>query len=147
VRLDLALNGALNDAAVSVFAAKREYEGPRPISMIRYLSFNGLLPIVPGLTRRVGKQIQVRAQGRWVAGDRWTPPAQTPGSPGYPSPDAAFASAAGTVLSALTGRSYAARAAQAASLAAREGVELPQDATAGTRIGRAVGARALAHGR
>jgi hypothetical protein len=147
VRLDLALNGALNDAAVSVFGAKRAYEAPRPISMIRYLAFNGQLPIVPGLTRRVGKQIQVRAQGRWVAGDRWTPPVHTPASPGYPSAEAAFASAADTVLTALTGRSYAARAAQAAALAAREGVELPQDGIAGTRVGRAVGARALAHGR
>ncbi|HEV7639252.1 MAG TPA: ASPIC/UnbV domain-containing protein, partial [Gaiellaceae bacterium] len=147
VQLDLALNGALNDAAVSIFGAKRAYEAPRPISMIRYLAFNGQLPIVPGLTRRVGKEMQVRAQGRWVAGDRWTPPVQTPASPGYPSADAAFASAADTVLTALTGRSYAARAAQAAALAAREGVELPQDATAGTRVGRAVGARALAHGR
>jgi hypothetical protein len=147
VRLDLALNGALNDVAVSVFGAKRAYESPRPISMIRYLAFTGQLPIVPGLTRRVGKQIQVRAQGRWVAGVRWTPPVQTPASPGYPSADAAFASAADTVLTALTGRTYAARAAQASALAGREGVELPQDATAGTRVGRAVGARALARAR
>jgi hypothetical protein len=148
VRLDLALNGALNDAAVSVFGAKRADESPRPISMIRYLAFNGQLPIVPGLTRRVGKQIQVREQGRWVAGDRWTPPAQTPASPDYPSADAAFASAADTVLTPLTGRrTYAARAAQAAALGAREGVELPQDATAGTRVGRTIGARALAHSR
>jgi hypothetical protein len=72
---------------------------------------------------------------------------ETPASPGYPSADAAFASAADTVLTALTGRSYADRAAQTAALSAREGVELPQDATAGTRVGRAVGARALAQAR
>jgi hypothetical protein len=115
--------------------------------MIRYLAFNGQLPIVPGLTRRAGNQIQVRSQGRWAAGDRWTPPAQTPASPGYPSADAAFASAAQTVLTALTGRDYSARATQAAALGAREGVELPRDATAGTRVGRAAGARALAQRR
>src|SRR5205823_14529438 len=42
------LNGALNDAAVSAWAAKRTYQAPRPISMIRYLAFNRQLPLVDG---------------------------------------------------------------------------------------------------
>jgi ASPIC/UnbV protein/VCBS repeat protein len=144
VRLDLALNAALNDAAVSVYGAKRSYESPRPISMIRYLAFNGQLPIVPGLTRRVGTQIQVRSQGRWVNGARWTPPVATPASPGYPSAEAAFAAAADTVLTKLTGHSYAARATQASAVAAREGIELSPDTRAGQQVGAQVARRALA---
>src|SRR6185437_7914492 len=91
VEVDLALNAALNDTAVAAYGAKRTYQTPRPISMIRYLAFNGRLPIVAGLTRRAGKTVEVRVGGRWVRGDRWAPPAPTPPSPGYPSTDAAFA--------------------------------------------------------
>ena len=54
LRLYRTLNGALNDAAVSAWAAKREYQAPRPVSMIRYLAFNGQLPIVVGVSKRVG---------------------------------------------------------------------------------------------
>src|SRR5262249_9193077 len=66
VRLELALNGALNDTAVGAFGAKRAYQSPRPISMIRYLAFQGQssdrsapsysadgLPLVPGLIELV----------------------------------------------------------------------------------------------
>jgi Na+-translocating ferredoxin:NAD+ oxidoreductase RnfD subunit len=124
IRLDLVLNRALNDAAVSAYAAKRQYDTPRPISMIRYLAFNNQLPIVSGLTRRAGNVTQVRLRGRWVRGDKWTPPAATPASPGYPSADAAFAAAAGFVLNrpvAYTG--------------VAGGIELPGDVAAGKRIG------------
>ena len=41
VKLYVALNGALNDAAIVVWGAKRAYRSPRPISMIRYLAFQG----------------------------------------------------------------------------------------------------------
>lgn len=37
IKLYLALNGANHDAAVAAWAAKRHYDSPRPISMIRYL--------------------------------------------------------------------------------------------------------------
>jgi ASPIC and UnbV/FG-GAP-like repeat len=144
VRLDLALNAALNDAAVSVYGAKRAYESPRPISMIRYLAFTGQLPIVPGLTRRAGNRIEVRSQGRWVDGARWTPPLPTPASPGYPSADAAFAAAADTVLTKLTGQSYAARDGQASALASRAGLELDADTQAGRAVGAKVAQRVLA---
>jgi Na+-translocating ferredoxin:NAD+ oxidoreductase RnfD subunit len=140
VELDLALNAALNDAAASVYAAKRAYESPRPIEMIRYLAFNDELPIVAGLTRRVGGVVQVRLHGRWVRGDRWTPPAATPPSPGYPSADAAFAFAARAVL----GRSVDGRAAAAAQTGVEAGTELPTDVAAGRRIGTAAGRHALA---
>jgi hypothetical protein len=38
VKLYLALNGALHDAAVSAWGAKRHYDYVRPISMIRYMA-------------------------------------------------------------------------------------------------------------
>ncbi len=139
VRLDLALNAALNDAAVSAWAAKREYQSPRPISMIRYLAFNNELPLVPGLIKRVGKEQLVLRAGRWVPGARWSPLAPTPPSPGSVSGDSAFASAAGAVLSALTGRSFAGEAARAASQGAERGTELAGDVAAGRTLGAKVG--------
>ena len=72
VRLDLALNGALNDAAVAAWGAKRTYQAPRPISMIRYLAFNNQLPLVPGLIKSAGGQQLVLRAGRWVPGARWS---------------------------------------------------------------------------
>jgi hypothetical protein len=112
--------------------------------MIRYLAFNGQLPIVPGLTRRAGNSIEVRSQGRWVDGGRWTPPLPTPASPGYPSADAAFAAAADGVLTKLTGHSYAARDEQASALASRAGIELDADTRAGRAVGAKVATRVLA---
>lgn len=62
VRLYLALNGAVHDAAIAAWGIKREYNAVRPISMIRYLAGQGQstdpsgpsysregLPLVPGL--------------------------------------------------------------------------------------------------
>jgi hypothetical protein len=62
VKLYLALNGALHDAAVQCWGTKRRYDGVRPISMIRYLGGRGQssdpqgpsydplgLPLEPGL--------------------------------------------------------------------------------------------------
>src|SRR5262249_62052911 len=62
VKLYFALNGALHDAAVATWGAKRRYQSVRPISMIRALAFQGQssnphessfspdgLPLVPGL--------------------------------------------------------------------------------------------------
>ena len=75
--LDLALNGALNDAAVAAYGAKRRYQTPRPISMIRYLAFNGQLPLVAGLTRRDGKNDRgaaPRPLGAWQTSGRRAPP-------------------------------------------------------------------------
>ncbi|MGZ4334415.1 MAG: FG-GAP-like repeat-containing protein [Gaiellaceae bacterium] len=140
VELDLLLNGALNDAAVSAYGANRTYPAPRPISMIRYLAFTDGLPIVPGLTRLTGGTIEVLLRGRWVRGDRWTPPAPTPPSPRYPTAAAAFASAAERVL----GPAVAARAARAAAVGVANGVELPRDVAAGRSLGRAVATRVLA---
>ena len=107
--------------------------------MIRYLAFNGRLPLVAGLTRRDGKTTEVRFHGRWVRGDLWTPRASTPASPGYPSTDAAFAYAARQVL----GSAVDSHAGHAAQLGVTQGTELAADAAAGQALGTAVGKRAL----
>jgi Na+-translocating ferredoxin:NAD+ oxidoreductase RnfD subunit len=139
VRLDLALYGALNDAAVSAWGAKRAYSSPRPISMIRYLAFNMELPLVPGLIKRVGGQQLVLRAGRFVPGARWSPLAPTPPSPGWASGDSAFAYAANEVLTAFTGHSFAGQAARAATQGVDRGTELPGDVTAGRILGTKVG--------
>ena len=146
LRLYRTLNGALNDAAVSVWDAKRTYQAPRPISMIRYLAFNGLLPLVPGVSKRVGRTVYVREGGRWVSGAAWAPPVPTPASPGWASEGSAFASAADTVLTALTGRSFAAEAHRFATAGLAEGIETPADEAAGRTVGVMVGKLALAKG-
>jgi Na+-translocating ferredoxin:NAD+ oxidoreductase RnfD subunit len=143
VRLDLALNGALNDAAVSAWEAKRRYQSPRPISMIRYLAFNNQLPTVPGLIKRVnGTEFVLRA-GRWMSGARWSPLAPTPPSPGWVSGGSAFAYAADEVLTAFAGRSFSGQAARAASEGVERGTELRVDVTAGRTLGTKVGKLAL----
>ena len=62
VKLYFALNGAVHDAAIAAWGLKGRYDGPRPISMIRYMGRLGQssdpngpsydpegLPLVPGL--------------------------------------------------------------------------------------------------
>jgi len=169
VRLDFALNGALEDAAIAAWGAKRAYQAPRPISMIRYLAFQGQssdprapsfskdgLPLVPGLVELVTKsssatgerhaalaadvgQVAVRSQGRWILGARWTPPVQTPASPGWVSEGSAFASAAGEVLTALRER-----AARLAGAGLAGGIATPADEAAGRALGVRAGRLALA---
>jgi hypothetical protein len=53
VKLYFALNGALHDAAIAAWGAKRRYDSARPISMVRYLAAKGELPLVPGRVERV----------------------------------------------------------------------------------------------
>ena len=107
--------------------------------MIRYLAFNNQLPLVPGLIKRVGGQQLVLRAGRWVPGERWSPLAPTPPSPGWASGDSAFAYAADTVLTALTGHSFAAQAARAATQGVDRGTELPGDVAGGPHLGMKVG--------
>ncbi|HEX5448727.1 MAG TPA: FG-GAP-like repeat-containing protein [Gaiellaceae bacterium] len=133
VHLYLKLTGALNDAAVSVWHAKREYQAPRPISVIRYLAFNNLLPITPGLVEKKDGKLYVRKLGKWVLGGSWTPPGTTPASPGGISEGAAFAAAAEQVL----GPSVA----KYATLAERAGLALGVETAADEAAGRAVGAK------
>ena len=103
VKLYFALDGALHDAAIATWGAKRAYQSVRPISMIRSLAFAGQssdrhgpsfstggLPLVPGLVELVTKasrspggrhaglaghvgEVAVRTARGWVLGTRWTP--------------------------------------------------------------------------
>jgi hypothetical protein len=174
VRLYLGVGATLNDAAVATWGAKRKYVAPRPISMIRYLAFQGQstdpnapsynkegLPLVPGLIELVTKQssssgqpqaalashvgqVAVMLQGRWILGAGWTPPASTPASPGWPSEASAFSYAAAGVLTALTGRSFERQAEQVSQSGIAGGIETPADVTAGRSVGATVGKRAEA---
>ena len=174
VTLYLALNGALNDAAVATYGAKRAYQSPRPISMIRYLAFQGQasdpkapsyntqgLPLVPGLIELITKQssapgqpqaalkadvgqVAVLSQGRWVLGARWTPPVPTPASPGWVSEGSAFSYAAARVLTALTGHSFEQQAEQLSQAGVAGGIETPPDVAAGRALGTTVAKRVLA---
>ena len=68
VKLYLALNGAVHDAAIAAWGLKGHYDSARPISMIRYLAEQGQssdpalphyskegLPLIPGLIELVTK--------------------------------------------------------------------------------------------
>jgi hypothetical protein len=148
IRLYLGVNGALNDASVAAWGAKRAYQPPRPISMIRYLAFQGQsssrkqphysadgLPLVPGLIESRAGKIEVLSQGRWVDAAAWSPPVATPASPGGVAEASAFAHAAGRVLAALTGRSYAAQIRKASMAPVADGIDVPSDVRAGRLIG------------
>jgi hypothetical protein len=144
LRVGFALNGALANAAVATWGAKRQSQAPRPISMIRYLAFEDQLPLVAGLVERDGSTVRVKRAGQWVAGDRWTPLAATPPSPGGVSEDSAFAWAANEALRAATGRSYAGRAARLAGLGLAGGTDAPGAVTVGRAAGSAAAQAALA---
>jgi Na+-translocating ferredoxin:NAD+ oxidoreductase RnfD subunit len=156
VRLYLGLGGALNDAAVATWGAKRAYLAPRPISMIRYLAFQGQssdpkqpdysrdgLPLVPGLVELRGGKVEVLSRGRWIDGAAWSPPAATPASPGGVAEGSAFASAAGRVLTALAGRSFASQVRQASAAPLADGIDVPSDTIAGRALGERVGTLVL----
>ncbi|HTZ06382.1 MAG TPA: FG-GAP-like repeat-containing protein [Gaiellaceae bacterium] len=164
VKLYFALNAALHDAAIAAWGAKRAYQAPRPISMIRYAAFQGQssdpkqpsynaegLPLVPGLVELITSktkgplaadlgQVAVKTRTGWVLGTRWTPLRQTPASPGWVSGDSAFAYAAVAVLGHVTGAASFVAAAQNASASGLEaGIDIPADDEAGARLGTAAG--------
>jgi hypothetical protein len=69
VKLYLALNGAVHDAAIAAWGLKGHYDGVRPVSMIRYMASLGQssdparatynkqgLPLVPGLIELITKE-------------------------------------------------------------------------------------------
>jgi ASPIC and UnbV/FG-GAP-like repeat/NQR2, RnfD, RnfE family len=161
VRLYFSLNAALHDAAIAAWGAKRTYQSPRPISMIRYLAFQGQssdkrsasysregLPLVHGLTElSTTGRVLVLERGRWVPGASWTPSEPTPPSPGWVSEESTFAYAANGVLTALTGRSLAADAARLAQAGVDGGIETPADEAAGREVGADVGRLVLAKAR
>jgi hypothetical protein len=146
VEVSFALNAALSDAAIATWGAKRVYQSPRPISMIRYLASQGPsgLPLFPGLTRLVAGEVEVRTRWGWVAAASWTPPQPTPPSPGWVAAGSAFAYAADAALTALTGRSFELRAQQASRAGVAAGIQVPADEAGGRRLGTTVGGNAVA---
>jgi hypothetical protein len=156
VRLYLGVGAALNDAAIAAWGAKRSYQAPRPISMIRYLGFQGQssdrkregysadgLPLVPGLVELRGAKLEVLSRGRWIPAAAWSPPAATPASPGDVAEASAFAYSAGRVLAALTGHPFAKQVRQASVAALANGIDVPSDVTAGRAVGERVAALVL----
>ena len=123
VKLYLALNGAVHDAAVAAWGLKGHYDSVRPISMIRYLGGNGLLPTMPDLVERRRGETFVRAWAgfpkdpatqasgvRWIRAVDWVPyqlpTFVTPAFAGYVSGHSTFSRAAAEVLTAFTGSSF-----------------------------------------
>jgi hypothetical protein len=114
VKLYLALNGAVHDAAVAAWGVKARYDSVRPISMIRYLGARGELPLVPGLVERRGAETYVRAWHpdgvRWIRAVDWIPYQRptfvTPAFAGYVSGHSTFSRAAAEVMTAFTGSEY-----------------------------------------
>jgi ASPIC and UnbV/FG-GAP-like repeat len=98
VKLYFALNGALHDAAVAAWGAKRRYETARPISMIRWLAAEGKLP------RRVRSWLGTVRTEDWLPYQR--PTFVTPAFPGYVSGHSTFSRAAAEVLTAATGTPF-----------------------------------------
>ena len=164
VRLYLGVDAALNDAAVATWGAKRAYLAPRPISVIRYAAFQGQstdrcrvcrgtgpqeayspdgLPLVPDLIEFHDGKVEVLSRGRWIDGAAWSPPSATPASPGGVAEGSAFAHAAGRVLAALTGHSYATQIREASTAPLADGIDIPSDLTAGRRLGERVAALVL----
>ncbi|MDO8484190.1 MAG: vanadium-dependent haloperoxidase [Candidatus Limnocylindrales bacterium] len=77
VKLYLALNGAVHDAAIAAWGLKGQYDSSRPISLIRYMGGLGQssdpslpsydregLPLVPGLIELITKDSTVSGQPR-----------------------------------------------------------------------------------
>jgi hypothetical protein len=77
----------------------------------------------------------VLSRGRWVYGAAWTPPLATPASPGGVAEGSAFATAAGRVLTVLTGRSHATQIREASTAPVADGIDVPSDVTAGRKVG------------
>ncbi|GGR14785.1 vanadium-dependent haloperoxidase [Deinococcus ruber] len=120
VKLYLALNGALHDAAISAWEIKRQTDTGRPISLIRYLAAQsaaggaGLIPEA-GLIEERGGTLQVRG---WHPGTGvvWEDPLTwvpyqlsnfvSPAFPAFVSGHSTFSRAAAEVLTTLTGSAF-----------------------------------------
>jgi PAP2 superfamily len=93
VRLFFALTGALLDAGIACWDAKRAYDSVRPVTAIRFL-FAGQVVLAWGGP----------GQGtRRIRGEAWRPYLATPPFPEHPSGHATFSAAAAAVLARFTG--------------------------------------------
>ncbi len=62
LKIYLALNGALHDAAIVAWGTKRAFSGPRPITLVRWLSQQHLLPTRPGLIEPITAESSARGE-------------------------------------------------------------------------------------
>jgi hypothetical protein len=93
VKLFFALTGALLDAGIACWDAKRTYDSVRPVSAVRFL-FAGRQVLAwggPGQGRRR------------IRGEQWQPYIPTPPFAEYPSGHSTFSAAAAAVLARFTG--------------------------------------------
>ncbi|HEV2824542.1 MAG TPA: vanadium-dependent haloperoxidase, partial [Actinomycetota bacterium] len=93
VKLFFALTGALVDASIACWDAKRAYDSVRPISAIRFL-FAGREVLAWGGPGQGTRRIQ---------GETWRPYIATPPFGEHPSGHATFSAAAAAVLARFTG--------------------------------------------
>jgi hypothetical protein len=97
VKLFLALNGALFDAGIAAWDAKRAYDCVRPVSAIRYRYKGQMVEAWAG--PNLGTQ--------WISGETWLPYQDptfvTPPFAEYVSGHSTFSAAAATVLTEFTG--------------------------------------------
>lgn len=130
LKLYLALNGAMHDAAIAAWGAKAYYDYVRPISMIRYLAGLGQssnpdiepyhrsgLPLIDDLIRVGDGEIEIRSWTgagndgwQWIRAGEWVPyqlaTFVTPAFAAYVSGHSAFSRAGAEVLTAITGSPY-----------------------------------------
>lgn len=93
VRLFFALTGALLDAGIACWDAKRTYDSVRPVTAIRSLFAGQEVPAWGG-----------PGQGtRRIRGEAWQPYLATPPFPEHPSGHSTFSAAGAAVLAAFTG--------------------------------------------
>jgi hypothetical protein len=93
IRMFFALTGALLDAGIAAWDAKRTYDSVRPATAVRFL-FAGQEVLAwagPGLGTR------------WIRGEEWQPYLPTPPFPEYVSGHSTFSAAAAAVLARFTG--------------------------------------------
>jgi hypothetical protein len=117
VKIYLALNGALHDAAIIAWEIKRATTTARPISLVRYMAGNDPrgLPLIPGLIEEQDGVVKVRGwqsgQGViWKDARYWVPYQApsfvTPAFPAFISGHSTFSRAAAEVLTDLTGTAF-----------------------------------------
>jgi hypothetical protein len=93
VRLFFALTGALLDAGVAAWDAKRVFDSVRPVTAVRFLFAGRQVPAWAGPGRGT----------RPIDGGDWQPYLPTPPFPEFPSGHSTFSAAAADVLARFTG--------------------------------------------
>ncbi|MCD0159126.1 vanadium-dependent haloperoxidase, partial [Deinococcus sp. 6GRE01] len=117
LKMYLALNGALHDAAIAAWDVKRQTDTARPISLVRFVATQGMRGLqdeVDVLEERGGKAMvrgwSAAAGVQWIDPLRWVPYQAasfvSPAFPGFVSGHSTFSRAAAEVLTDLTGSAF-----------------------------------------